>query len=435
MLNHNPQQDLLPVQWPAQALKSSFPLDESSFRAAAQTLRDFKPTPLTLNANLSRRYNAMVYLKREDLQVVRSYKIRGAYNKISSLKDSDLAKGVVCSSAGNHAQGVAFSCRKLGIRGLIFMPATTPAQKVSQVQLYGGDFIDIVLIGDTYDDCYNEALKVCSQRLMCFIHPFDDWKVIEGQGTIGLEIIDELKAVDIILLPVGGGGLGAGITLALAAVSPQTRIIGVEPQGAASMQYALGRGEVSEMPAIDKFVDGAAVRSVGFRNFEVFRSFNIEVTSVPEGKICSTILSLYNEEAIVAEPAGALTIAALDQYRDQIEGKVVVCVLSGGNNDITRTQEIRDRSMLYEGLKHYFTVSFAQRAGALREFLEKVLGPQDDIVHFEYTKKSSREKGTAVVGLELRKPADLKVLLSKMDAYHMKYEYLNDKPQLLHYLI
>lgn len=413
------------------------PVNMASIVAAERILAEILvPTPLQFNRNLSRRFNAEIYLKREDLQVVRSYKIRGAYNKMRSMTPADLSQGVVCASAGNHAQGVAFSCKALEVKGLIVMPVTTPGQKVQQVQLFGEGFVEVLLTGDTFDDAYLTATRIAGERGMSFIHPFDDWKVIEGQGTVGLEIIEGLpEKADFLFLPVGGGGLGAGVGLVYAESSPSTRLIGVEPAGASSMKTSLDRGEVTILENIDKFVDGAAVKKVGDKTFSIFKKLGIEVITVPEGKVCTTILKLYNEEAIVAEPAGALTIACLDQFKNEISGKIIVCILSGGNNDITRTEEIRERSMLYEGLKHYFIVRFAQRAGALREFLELVLGPNDDIVHFEYSKKSSREKGAAIVGLELKDPEDLEKLLDKMADFHINYEYLNNKPEMLQYLL
>lgn len=417
--------------------ENTFPVNVNSVKNAQKVLgRILQPTPLLFNRNLSKRYQAEIYLKREDLQIVRSYKIRGAFNKMSSMSAEDLKRGIVCASAGNHAQGVAFSCKALEVKGLIYMPSTTPAQKIKQVSLFGEDFVEVILTGDTFDDSYFEALKVSKEKNMCFIHPFDDWKVIEGQGTVALEILEQAQQPpDFIFMPVGGGGLGAGTAIVFSEQNPLTQLIGVEPEGASSMKISLENGEVTELDSIEKFVDGAAVKRVGNKNFDVFKHFKIPVITVPEGKVCSTILQLYNEEAIVAEPAGALSITALDFFKEEIRGKHVVCVLSGGNNDITRTEEIKERSMLYEGLKHYFIIRFAQRAGALREFLEKVLGPNDDIVHFEYSKKSSREKGAALVGLELKEASDLKILLARMDEYNMNYEYLNNKSDLLQYLI
>jgi threonine dehydratase len=392
-------------------------------------------TPLMPNLNLSDNFNAEILLKREDLQLVRSYKLRGAYNKISSLPKHQVSGGIVCASAGNHAQGVAYSCYKLNIKGTIFMPSPTPQQKVTQVKMFGKNMIDVVLCGDTFDDSYQEAMAFGNARNLAFIHPFDDLKVIEGQGTVGLEILeDSTSDIDYVFLPIGGGGLASGLLTVFKQLSPHTRIIGVEPAGAPSMQRSLEEGKVVTLPRIDKFVDGAAVKQVGALTFDICRNLLDEVISVPEGKVCSTILKLYNEEAIVAEPAGALSIAALDQYRDKIKGKKVVCVVSGSNNDITRTEEIRERSLLYEGLKHYFIVRFPQRSGALREFLNEVLGPGDDITHFEYRKKHNRERGPAVVGLELKNKEDFQGLLERMDKKKIAYQYLNDQQDLFQYL-
>jgi len=356
-------------------------------------------TPLALNLNLSDRYKADVYLKREDLQIVRSYKIRGAYNKMASLDRSVLGNGIICASAGNHAQGVAYSCQLLGIDGIIVMPSITPKQKIRQVEMFGKGRIEIILFGDTYDDAHGEALRLSNENKITFIHPFDDKKVIEGQGTVALEILqDARKPVDYLFIPIGGGGLAAGVAAVFSTLSPHTRLIGVEPEGAPSMKNSIEHGEVVTLEKIDKFVDGAAVQRVGDLTFPVCRDLLSDVITVPEGKICTTILKLYNEDAIIAEPAGALTISALDFYAEKITGKSVVCIVSGSNNDITRTEEIKERSLLYEGVKHYFIVRFPQRAGALREFVDNVLGPTDDITHFEYSKKSNREKGPAVIG-------------------------------------
>lgn len=391
-------------------------------------------TPLMQNFNLSDAYQAQVLLKREDLQLVRSYKIRGAYNKISSLDQAQMEKGIVCASAGNHAQGVAYSCYKLGIKGTIFMPSPTPKQKVKQVKMFGKENIEVVLFGDTFDDAYQEAMTFCTAHELAFIHPFDDVKVIEGQATIGLEVLEDTSDIDFLFMPIGGGGLAAGLATVFKHLSPKTRIIGVEPAGAPSMRASLDKGELVCLDKIDKFVDGAAVKQVGALTFNICRDLLDEVVAVPEGKVCSTILKLYNEDAIVVEPAGALSISALDFYKEQIKGKKVVCIISGSNNDITRTEEIRERSLLYEGLKHYFIVRFAQRSGALREFLNEVLGPEDDIVHFEYRKKNNREKGPAVVGLELKNPADIVGLLERMDKKKIAYQYLNDDQDLFQYL-
>lgn len=389
-------------------------------------------TPLSSNAPLSERYEADIWLKREDLQVIRSYKIRGAYNKISNLSREELDRGVVCASAGNHAQGVAFACNRLDTRATIFMPKPTPKQKIKQVAMLGRDSVDIILTGDTYDDSSNEAREFCASRNACFIHPFDDPMIIEGQGTVGLDILnDTKKPIDYLLLPIGGGGLAAGVSSVFRAISPETKIIGVEAAGAPSMKRSFEAGHVITLEEMDTFADGIAVRTPGEVTFRICREQLDDIVIVPEGKICSTILELYNESAIVVEPAGAASIAALPFLGEKIKGKSVVCVVSGSNNDITRMEEIKERSMLYEGLKHYFIVRFPQRAGALREFLENVLGPNDDITFFQYAKKNAREKGPAVVGIEVRSPEDFEPLLIRMKERNIVYEYLNDKPDLL----
>jgi threonine dehydratase len=323
-------------------------------------------TPLQFHRKLSEKFNAEIYLKREDLQVVRSYKLRGAYNLIHSLTEDERKRGVVCASAGNHAQGVAYSCRALDIKGIIYMPAITPKQKINQVKMFGGENIQIVLTGDTFDECQSHALEFAAQSEMVFIPPFDHPKVIEGQGTVGKEVLDEMNNIDYIFVPIGGGGLCAGISEYFKTYSPKTKIIGVEPAGAPSMKEALKNGRPVKLEKIQRFVDGAAVQKVGTITFAHCKDSLSDMLLVPEGKVSSTILQLYNEDAIVAEPAGALSIAALEQYAGQLSGKRVVCILSGGNNDIDRMQEIKERSLLYEGLKHYFIVRFAQRPGALK---------------------------------------------------------------------
>ncbi len=393
-------------------------------------------TPLADSFTYSKRYAANIFLKREDLQQVRSYKIRGAYNKISSLSEDQLKKGVICASAGNHAQGVAFACNKLHTKGVIYMPITTPRQKVEQTQMFGGKWVEVVLKGDTFDDSYKSAMKHREKFGLVFIHPFDDEKVIEGQATIGLEIIEQADApADYVFAPLGGGGLLAGISSIFKRLSPNTKIIGVEPSGAPSMTSSLKEGKVVELSEIERFVDGAAVQKVGNRNFEICKENLDDMICVPEGKICQTILDLYNQDAIVVEPAGAMAISALDYYAEEIKGKNVVCIVSGSNNDITRTAEIKERALLYAGIKHYFIVSFPQRAGALKEFVAKVLGPNDDITHFEYSKKHHRENGPAVVGIELNDPADFGPLVERMKKKNFYGEYLNDKPNLFQFLV
>lgn len=415
--------------------KVTFP-DLDSIYTAADRLRGVAThTPLQESLNLSERYGANIFLKREDLQVVRSYKIRGAYNKMASLPPDELAKGVVCASAGNHAQGVAYACRKMGVKGMIFMPTTTPNQKVKQVKLFGKEFVDVVLVGDTYDDAYYAANEYVQSHDCTFVHPFDDVLVMEGQGTVGLEIFRDADfKVDYLLMAIGGGGLAAGVSTVFRQLSPKTKLIGIEPLGSPSMKVSLDEGHVVALDKIDKFVDGAAVKRVGDTTFAVCQQNLDRVVLVPEGKVCTTILELYNEEAIVAEPAGALSIAALDLLKDEIRGKNVVCLVGGGNNDITRTEEIKERSLLYEGLKHYFIIRFPQRAGAFREFLN-VLGPDDDIARFEYAKKTSRETGPAVVGIELKHRRDFEPLLQRMEAQNIVFEYLNDQPDLFQFLV
>ncbi len=393
-------------------------------------------TPLQKNLNLSEEFQANIFLKREDLQIVRSYKIRGAYNKISQLSETERENGVVCASAGNHAQGVAYSCRLLGIDGKIYMPATTPKQKIKQVKMFGKNHVEVILTGDTYDDAHKAALEDCKKTGMAFIHPFDDAQIIEGQATVGLEILQDSKEpVDFLFIPIGGGGLAAGVGAYFKQISPATKIIGVEPSGAPSMQKSLEANEVITLEKIDKFVDGAAVQRVGEMTFEICKEVVDEYQSVPEGKICTKILELYNRDAIVIEPAGALSIAALDFYREEIKGKNVACIVSGSNNDITRTEEIKERSLLYEGLKHYFIVRFPQRAGALRIFVDVVLGPTDDVTHFEYSKKTNREKGPAVIGIEVQKKEDFNGLVQRMEENGFIYEYLNENPDLFQFLI
>ena len=393
-------------------------------------------TPLQLNTNLSEKYQATVYLKREDLQKVRSYKIRGAYNKISHLDATQKSKGIVCASAGNHAQGVAYSCQLLQIQGKIYMPKTTPKQKIKQVQLFGKSFVEIVLIGDTFDDAFHAAKLFSNENKLEFIHPFDDVEVIAGQGTVGLEILSEkVSKIDYLLLPIGGGGLAAGVSTVFKKLSPKTKIIGVEPEGAPSMQQAIYLEQPVLLDKIDRFVDGAAVKKVGKQTYEVCKDTLDKIILVPEGKVCTTILQLYNEEAMVVEPAGALSIAALDFIADEIKGKKVVCIVSGSNNDIERTEEIKERSLMYEGLKHYFMIQFPQRPGALREFVNEVLSESDDITYFQFIKKNNRDVGPVVVGLEVKNENDIQATKEKMNSKGFQFEYLNENNPLLALLI
>ncbi|PWA07761.1 threonine ammonia-lyase IlvA [Flavobacterium laiguense] len=408
-----------------------------AIQQAQKQLQNVVPsTPLIENLNLSEEFGATVLLKREDLQVVRSYKIRGAYNKISSLTDAEKETGIVCASAGNHAQGVAFSCHLLKIMGKIYMPKTTPKQKVKQVQLFGKKYVEIVLTGDTFDDAYTKALADSTLNNKAFIHPFDDLKVIAGQGTVGLEILDSYKEpIDYVFVPIGGGGLASGLSTVFKHLSANTKIIGVEPQGAPSMKTSIANDKNTALDTIDKFVDGAAVKQVGDLTFDICQKNLDDIILVPEGKVCTTILRLYNEEAMVVEPAGALTISALDFYKDEIKGKTVVCIVSGSNNDIERTAEIKERSLLYEGLMHYFMIQFPQRPGALKEFVNDILGPDDDITYFQFAKKNSREVGSVVVGLELKNPNDIHAIKTNMNTKGFEYQYLNERHDLFTQLI
>nr|WP_152549323.1 MULTISPECIES: threonine ammonia-lyase IlvA [Geomicrobium] len=404
---------------------------------AHQTLKDVVThTPLQRDEVLSERYGANIYLKREDMQVVRSFKIRGAYNLMKSLSDEELENGVVCASAGNHAQGVAYSCRIMKVKGAIFMPTTTPRQKQDQVKQFGKEFVDVIITGDTFDDAFKEAKRYEEKHGMTFVHPFDNEKIIAGQGTVGMEILNDIGGqIDYVFASIGGGGLMAGLGTYVKSIQPQAKLIGVEPEGAPSMQQALLRKEVIELEEIDKFVDGAAVQRVGEQTFKMCEQLIDDIVLVPEGKVCSTILELYNQQAIVAEPAGAMSISALDFYKDEIKGKTVVCVVSGGNNDIGRMAEMRERSLIYEGLQHYFIVNFPQRAGALREFLNDVLGPDDDITRFDYVKKNNRSIAPALVGIELKSAADYPVLIQRMKAEGFDVDEISTSDKLFNFVL
>jgi threonine dehydratase len=416
-----------------QIVKQPYTLD---YQAAAERLRSVVArTDLQLNRSLSRKYQCNVYLKREDLQMVRSYKIRGAYNMMSTLDKDLLQQGVVCASAGNHAQGFAFSCKKLNVKGVVFMPIITPKQKVNQTKMFGEHFIEVKLVGDNFDDCAAAAKKFTIENQLTFIPPFDDYSIIEGQATVGLEILEDLSTIDYLFAPVGGGGLAAGVGSYFKTYSPHTKIIGVEPEGAPSMKEALKNGQPVTLDTLDRFVDGAAVKRVGDLTFKICKEVLDEMHLVPEGKVCSTILKLYNEDAIVAEPAGALSVTALDDYAEAIKGKNVVCIISGSNNDIDRMPEIKERSLQYEGLKHYLLVNFAQRPGALKEFVNDVLGPTDDITRFEYMQKTNKESGPALIGIELKSPEDYELLLQNLRRLHMNYTELNKDDTLFGYLV
>lgn len=409
---------------------------ESVIKAQMNIKGIVQNTPLSFMDNYSNQFESNIYFKREDLQLVRSYKIRGAYNRIKNLNSVELENGVVCASAGNHAQGVAFACNNLKVKGTIFMPVTTPKQKVTQVKMFGGEFTTVVLDGDTFDESAKAAETFQQSHKAIFVHPFNDWDVMAGQGTVALEILDSITTpIDYLFLPVGGGGLASGMITVFKQLSPNTKIIALEPKGAPSLKTSIKNDENTKINSIDKFVDGAAVQKLGDNTFPICKGYLHDVKLIDEGHICKTILRLYNENAIVAEPAGALAIAALDIYKDEIKNKNIVCILSGGNNDITRMEEIKERALLYEGLKHYFIVQFPQRAGALKEFVGNVLSNTDDIVHFEYTKKNSRSKASAIVGIELKNKDDFNPLMERMKEKGFLGEYLNEKPELFNHLI
>jgi threonine dehydratase len=393
-------------------------------------------TPLQASKRLSERYGASVFIKREDMQEVRSFKIRGAYNKIAALSAGDRKRPVVCASAGNHAQGVALACADLRVSGTIFMPTITPTQKIGRVEQLGGSFVDIRLTGDSYDDAGQAAEQYCQEKQAIFVHPFNDLQTIAGQGTVGKEIHEATGGeVDVVIAAVGGGGLVSGIASYLKHQLPSILVIGAEPAGSPSMFESLRQGRVVTLEEVDTFVDGAAVKRVGYLTFNLCRSYVDEVVLVPEGRVCTTMIELYQKEGIIAEPAGALSISALDDVADRIRGKTVVCVLSGGNNDILRYPEIMERSLVYQGRKHYFIIEFAQKPGQLRQFVDQALGPTDDIVRFEYMKKTNKERGAALVGIELKDRADLDSLLERMEQIRLNFRRLGTEELLYDYLV
>lgn len=393
-------------------------------------------TPLQYSERLSEFYGANIYIKREDLQRCRSFKVRGAYNRIISLPKEAGQKGIVCASAGNHAQGVAYSCASLKIKGTIFMPLTTPVQKIDKVKQFGGEYIEIVTIGDTYDDANNKAQEYSQKHQLTFVHPFNDYAVMCGQATVALEIYEELgNKIDVVLIPIGGGGLAAGMSSFFKQQKHNIDLIGVEPDGAPGMSRSIEQGYVTPLESIDTFVDGAAVKHVGDATFAICNDNLSTTILVPEGKICTTMIELYQSDGIIAEPAGALSISALDIIHERIKGKTVVCILSGGNNDILRYPEIMERSLVYNGKKHYFIIEFHQKPGQLRKFLNEALGPHDDIVRFEYMKKTNRESGAALVGIELYDKHDFNPLLERMEKTGINFRILSNKELLYSYII
>lgn len=401
---------------------------------AAQRLSQLlPPTPLTLSDRLSERFDARIVLKREDQQPVRSYKIRGASNLIAQLDDSARAAGVVCASAGNHAQGVAYACARLGVRARIYLPSTTPRQKRDRVRILGGDWVTIVVQGNTYDAAAAAAAAFSAETGATLVPAFDDPRTIAGQGTVAQEAFAQCvekfgQVPDVVVVPVGGGGLLSGITAWVRERYPDVRVVGVEPVGAPSLQAALAAGGPVAVPVTDPFVDGATVGTIGRHTYPIIADAHVTCFSVPEGQICTEMLALYQSDGIIAEPAGALAPAALPDVEFG-SGELVLAILSGGNNDVSRYAEVVERSLVFEGHKHYFLVEFSQEPGQLRKFLDKVLGPEDDITLFEYVKRSNRETGPALVGLELGDPASLPDLLARMDSSGIRIERVDpDSP-------
>ena len=412
---------------------SAADVDSAATRIAGVVI----PTPLQLSDRLSATTGANVYLKREDLQTVRSYKLRGAYNLLVQLSDQELAAGVVCSSAGNHAQGFAYACRTLGIRGRVYVPAKTPKQKRDRIRYHGGEFIELIVGGPTYDLAAEAALADVERTGATLVPPFDDPRTMAGQGTIAVEILSQLDGEpDLVVVPVGGGGCIAGITTYLAERTSKTSVLGIEPAGAAAMMAALANGGPVTLDHVDQFVDGAAVSRAGRLTYAALAAAGnmVSITTVDEGAVCTAMLDLYQNEGIIAEPAGALAVTGLLEA-DIEPGSTVVCLVSGGNNDVSRYGEILERSLVHLGLKHYFLVDFPQEPGALRRFLDGVLGPNDDITLFEYVKRNNRETGEALVGIELGSAAGLDGLLERMRATEMQIEAIEPGSPAYRYLL
>ncbi|MGC4384877.1 threonine ammonia-lyase IlvA [Streptococcus suis] len=396
-------------------------------------------TPLDYSRYLSEKYGATIYLKRENEQRVRSFKIRGAYYAISQLTDDEKSRGVVCASAGNHAQGVAYTCQEMQIPATIFMPITTPQQKIGQVKFFGGDYVEIRLVGDTFDESAKAAQDYTQESGKTFIDPFDDENVQAGQGTVAYEILEEAEeqtiSFDQILVPIGGGGLVAGVSTYLKEHAPEIKIVGVEASGARSMKAAFDKGRPVKLDQIDKFADGIAVQKVGKSTYEVARKYVDRLIGVDEGWISGTILDLYSKLGIVAEPAGAVTIAALEVVKDQIKGQTICCIISGGNNDINRMPEMEERALIYEGIKHYFVVNFPQRPGALREFVNEILGPNDDITRFEYIKRANKGTGPVLIGIALGDKKDYAQFISRLEEFDPQYINLHENDSLYKMLV
>jgi threonine dehydratase len=421
----------------SQSPRTSSPLTAADIDAAAERISSVVAlSPLQLSDRLSAVTGASVYLKREDLQAVRSYKLRGAYNLLMQLTPDEIAAGVVCSSAGNHAQGFALACRSMGIHGRVYVPAKTPKQKRDRIRYHGGEYIELIVGGRTYDVAAAAALDDVARTGATLVPPYDDVRTMAGQGTIAVEILDQLDVEpDLVIVPVGGGGCISGITTYLAERTTSTAVLGVEPAGAAAMVAALANGEPVTLDHVDQFVDGAAVAKAGALPYAALAAAGdmVAITTVDEGAVCSAMLDLYQNEGIIAEPAGALSVAALLEA-DVAPGSTVVCLISGGNNDVSRYNEVVERSLVHLGLKHYFLVDFPQEPGALRRFLDEVLGPNDDVTLFEYVKRNNRETGEALVGVELGSAADFDGLMERMRASDLHVEALEPGSPAYRYL-
>ncbi|QDY71437.1 threonine ammonia-lyase IlvA [Qingshengfaniella alkalisoli] len=410
---------------------------DAALAATARMRAVFDATPLQRNAYLSAKFDADIWLKREDLTPVRSYKLRGAYNAMRKVRAiTPDQRQFICASAGNHAQGVAYACLHFGVQGTIFMPVTTPKQKIDKTRAFGQDAIEIRLVGDYFDDTLAAAQAYCNEVGGHFLAPFDDLDVIEGQASVMVEILDQIDATpDMVIVPVGGGGLSAGIRTFLAEVAPDVALRFVEPAGGTSLAAALSAGQPVTLPSVDNFVDGAAVARIGEKPFAVLSDVSVKhVIAAPENRICGTLLAMLNTEGIVLEPAGALSVDALEDLRDQIKGKTVVCVTSGGNFDFERLPDVRERAQRFKGEKKYFILRLPQRPGALRDFLN-ILGPDDDIARFEYLKKSARNFGSVLIGIETTDPANFSALFGRLDDAGYVYQDITDNLTLAEFLI
>ena len=424
----------------------ALPVTADLVRSAAITLSGVvETTPLMPSERLSELAGTPIVLKREDMQRCRSFKVRGAYTRMSALSPEERARGVVCASAGNHAQGVAYACAALQVRGTIYLPSNTPKQKRARIATIGGDWVEQVIVDGTFDRANQLAQEAARTSGRTYVHPYDDPMTMAGQGTVAVELCAQMpKDTAAVVVPIGGGGLIAGIATWLRSQRPEVKIIGVEPSGAASMRAAVDTGEPLSLPSVDPFVDGTAVGRAGALPFQVVRELVDDIVVVPEGAVCTEMLDLYHSDGVIAEPAGALASTAVraalatPQQREALLGRAdgaVVCVVSGGNNDMTRYAEIMERSLRHEGLRHYFLVTFPQQPGALRGFLEDVLGPNDDIVHFEYTKKNNRDSGPALVGIDLADREDITGLRERMEASALHVEELRPASEIYRLVI